>query len=136
LLEAFARRWDETVGDEIPGTAAIIGELQHAGQPVFGLTNFSAETWPRALERYPVLRRLDGVVVSGEEGVRKPDRPIFEILRTRFALVPGRALFVDDLGVNVEAAIALGYLGHVFTNARALRATLVNLGALADAGSA
>lgn len=132
LLEAFRARWDETIGDVIPGMTTLIDDVRSSGLPVYGLTNFSAETWPRTKARFPVLDRLDGFVVSGEEGIRKPDPRAFDIAAARFGLAPARTLFVDDLGVNVEAAVAAGFLGHVFTDAAALRATLVSLGAVGD----
>src|SRR5437763_1718817 len=85
------------LGDEISGTARIVDELRTAGVPVYGLTNFSAETFPVARRRFPVLDRLDGVVVSGAEGIAKPDPELFEVLLSRYRLVPARPVVAGDL---------------------------------------
>src|SRR5437763_6526126 len=116
------------LGDEISGTARIVDELRTAGVPVYGLTNFSAETFPVARRRFPVLGRLDGVVVSGEEGVAKPDREFFEVLVSRYRLVPSRTVFVDDNTGHVAAAARLGFDAIVFREPAALRTALVARG--------
>src|SRR5205823_12435270 len=109
LLEAFHERWPETLGDVIEGTAEVIDQLRKAGVPVYALSNWSAETFPIACERTPLRDWFDGVVISGEEGVTKPDPRIFEILCGRFGLEPWNTVFVDDNARNVDAAQAFGF---------------------------
>ena len=72
LIRAYVDRWDDMFAGQIEGSVALIDELAAAGVPQYGLTNWPAEMFPRARARFPVLGRLKGVVVSGEEGVAKP----------------------------------------------------------------
>ena len=130
LIAAYAARWDEMVPAAIPGTPKVLTDLQAAGVPCYGLTNFSAEKFPVARRRFGFLATLDGVVVSGEEGVCKPNPEIFRRLAQRFDLDPSRTLFIDDQPANVAAAEALGFRGHRFTSADRLRADLDVLGLL------
>lgn len=129
-LDRYVERFPSTLTGPVPGTTEIVDELLGAGMPVVGLTNWSAESFHHAVPAAPVIGRLDGVVVSGEEGLAKPDPAIFELTARRFALDPARTVFVDDSPANVRAAHALGYLAILFTDAGTLRRTLVELGAL------
>lgn len=108
----------------------MVDALRAAGVRVLGLTNWSAETFHHAVPAAPVIGRLEAVVVSGREGVAKPDPRIFRLLAERHGLDPARTVFADDSRANVEAAAALGYQAVLFTTAEALRAELVARGAL------
>jgi 2-haloacid dehalogenase len=132
LIHAYADRWEDMLVGEVPGTVEVLEELDVAGVRLFALTNWSRETFPTARERYPFLARFRGVVVSGEEGVVKPDPALFRVLEDRYGVEPARSLFVDDSATNVEAAVALGYPAERFTSAAALRARLVTEGVLTD----
>ena len=88
------------------------------------------ETFPLCVERFDFLRWFDGYVISGLEGVVKPDRKIFELLITRFDLVPSRTLFVDDSAVNVDAAIAAGLRAVQFVSPSELITHLQGFGLL------
>lgn len=123
LIHAWKRQ-DEMIAGEVPGTSALAARLQHAGVPLFLLTNMPAHVFAARRARYPVLQRFAGAVVSGEEGVLKPAPEIFAILRDRYALEPAATLVVDDLEVNVAGARAAGFLAHRFVDAPALAAHL------------
>jgi 2-haloacid dehalogenase len=129
-IEAFHARWTEMLGGEVAGSSAVLDELVERGVPVFALTNWSAETFPLARDRFPFLDRFGGIVVSGEEGTRKPHPEIFAILCERYALDPATTLFVDDSERNVRAAADQGFHAHRFTTAADLRAVLVGFGLL------
>ncbi|WP_232523037.1 MULTISPECIES: HAD family hydrolase [Nocardioides] len=110
---------------EVPGTAEVVRDLHAAGIPMVGLTNWSDELYyPYAAERFEVLRMLDDVVVSGEVKVAKPDPRAYLIAAERSGHPVGRLLFVDDRQDNVDAAVALGMDGVLFTDAAALRVAL------------
>ncbi|MEN8114920.1 MAG: HAD family phosphatase [Actinomycetota bacterium] len=131
LIEAWWTRWSEMLGGEVPGTLAIVEALARTGLPLYGLTNWSAETWPRGVERFPFLEELfDGIVVSGRERVAKPDPQVFEILNRRYGLDPAATAFVDDSPANIETADALGYATHRFTGAGLLRDWFSEIGLL------
>ena len=130
LLQAFNDRWIETLGAVSDETVRVVDELIARSVPVFGLTNWGAETYELARPRLTFLSRLSGVVVSGHEGVVKPDPAIFGILCDRYGIVPERSVFVDDSAANVAAAAELGFAAVRFTDAARLRADLVTLGVL------
>lgn len=105
----------------VPGTEAILRDLRAHGVRVVGLTNWSAETFHHAQQIYPeVLALFDDVVVSGAEGVAKPDPRIFEVLGRRLGHSVAGVLYVDDTVVNVAAARAAGMDAVLFTDAAAL----------------
>jgi 2-haloacid dehalogenase len=130
LIRAFHRRWPEMLAGEIPGTADVLAELRAAGVRLLALSNWSAETFPFARERFDFLGWFEGIVISGEVGVNKPERRIFEHLVGQFGIEPAAALFIDDSSANVDAASTLGFRTIRFTDATALRLELVRLGLL------
>jgi 2-haloacid dehalogenase len=132
LIEAFHLRWPEMLAGEIPGTVDVLTELRAAGIRLVALSNWSGEMFPFARARFDFLSWFEGIVISGEVGVNKPDRRIFEHLVERFGIEPAAALFVDDSPANIDAARALGFRAIQFTNATALRRELVRLGLLPD----
>jgi 2-haloacid dehalogenase len=130
LIEAFAARFDEMIIGAIPGSVEILAELGRAGVPRYALSNWSAETFPPQRNRFPFLGWFDGIVISGEEGVIKPDPRIFRILLDRYRIAPGEAVFIDDNPVNAAAAARLGFHGIRFRSPEILRTELVALGLL------
>ena len=135
LIDAYFSRFDEMMPGPIAGSVEILAELRDRGTPLYGLTNFSAETYPPAFERFEFLRWFDGILVSGEVGLIKPDPRIFELLIERFAIDPRRAVYIDDVETNVIAARPLGIHGIHFTTPAALRAELAELGLLSSRSS-
>jgi 2-haloacid dehalogenase len=127
LITAFGSRFDEMIPGTIEGTVAILAELERAGVPRYGLTNWSAETFPPLRQRFPFLSSFDGIVISGEEGVIKPDPRIFRILLDRYKIAPEEAVFIDDNPKNAEAAAALGIHGIHFRSPELLRHELQQL---------
>ena len=130
LIEAFHARWPEMLAGEIQGTVDVLAELRAAGLRLVALSNWSAELFPVARERFDFLTWFEGILISGEVGVNKPDRQIFEHLVERFGIEPATALFIDDSSANVATAAALGFRAVQFTDAAALRLELVQLGLL------
>ena len=133
LIEAFHRRWPEMLAGEIPGTVDVLADLRASGVRLVALSNWSAETFPLARERFEFLAWFEEIVLSGDVGVNKPDRRIFEHLAERFDIEPKATLFIDDSSANVDAAKSLGFRVVQFTDATALRLELVRLGLLPDA---
>ena len=129
-VAAYRQNFGRTLTGLVPGTGAVLAELQQAGVACAALTNWSAETFPVAQERFGLLRRFRGVLVSGAERLAKPDPAIFRLALERFDLDPAGCVFVDDSPANVEAATALGLTGLHFTGAGPFRADLERLGLL------
>lgn len=129
-IEAFYGRWEEMFGVEIRGSVCVLRELRERGYALHALTNYSAETFPLARRQYGFLEWFDEIVVSGEEGIVKPDREIYDMLVERTGLDPAASVFVDDREENVRAAEDLGFTGIVFRGAERLRGEMVRLGLL------
>lgn len=121
-IEMYSSRWEETLLGEIPGMAELIKELKaDARYRVFGLTNWSMETFPQARKRFPILQLIDNYVVSGDVKLIKPDPRIFQLILQRFDLKAEETIFTDDNPNNVAAAQALGIHGILFQGADELR---------------
>lgn len=131
LIAAWRPRFNETIPGPIPGMIEIVEELDAAGVPLFGITNFSGEFWPPFREREErVFGRFRDIVVSGDEKLIKPDPAIYALALDRFGLAPGEAVFVDDNAANVDAARDAGIQAVLFTDAAAFRAELARFGLL------
>ncbi len=107
-LRAFDTRWMETLGGAIEENVALLRRLKAAGRRVHALSNFAHEKFAQSAAVFPFLNEFDVAVISGREGVAKPDRRIFEILIERAGRPAAELLFVDDSIRNVEAARAIG----------------------------
>jgi 2-haloacid dehalogenase len=127
-IRAFRRHWIEMVPFAYADSVAIMTGLVEAGQDVTLLTNFAADTFVEARQRFPFLDLPRGVTVSGQIGLIKPDLAIYERHAKDFALVPQHTLFVDDSAANVEGSLAAGWQAIQFTGAAMLRADLLALG--------
>ena len=121
LIHAWKRQ-DDMIRGELAGTRAVVDRLHAAGVPLYLLTNMPGDVFEARRARFDVFSRFDGAVVSGVEGLLKPDPRIFELVLERFALDPTTTLFVDDALRNVEAAAAVGFVTHHFTDAATLEA--------------
>ena len=131
LISAWGERFGETISDPVAGVHEIVAELDARGVPLFAITNFSAEFWPPFRAREDAFfRRFQGIVVSGEEKLLKPDPALYYRALDRFGLRSAEALFVDDRRINVEGAEAVGMCGHLFTGADDLRRRLETEGLL------
>ena len=135
LIAAYPSRFPETMGGPVPGTVELLCELHAGGTRLLALTNWSAETYPHAVSTFDFLSLFEDVVVSGVEGVAKPDPAIFELLVERYRLDPSATVFVDDAPHNVDAAATAGLQALLFTGAVDLRRDLSRLGLLPGAGS-
>ena len=129
-IEAFWIRWEEMIEGPIDGTVEILRRLQARGVPLYALSNWSAQTWPFARDRFTFLELFKGLVISGFEGTMKPEEKIFRILLERHDIDPAAAVFVDDRVENVAVAERLGIRGVHFTGPAELSANLSRMGLL------
>jgi len=127
LIDAFYGRFDEMMAGPISGAVDILVGLHARGTSLYLLSNFSAETYPLACRRFDFLRLFHGIIVSGEVKAIKPDPRIYEILIDRYRIDPHRAVFIDDVAENVDAAKRFGIHGIQFIDPEALRAELAML---------
>jgi 2-haloacid dehalogenase len=124
LIWAWSKRSEEMIGGVDAGSVEILRTLKQTGLPCYALTNMEAETYPLRLERFAFLGWFDGTVVSGREGVAKPDPIIFLELLDRFGLRPETTLMIDDTKENLETASSLGIQTVLFRSSCQLRAEL------------
>tara|TARA_B100001057_G_C22842929_1_gene947814 strand:+ start:135 stop:752 length:618 start_codon:yes stop_codon:yes gene_type:complete len=108
-IRMYYGRWEEMLGDSISETVVILNKLlKKPDYRVAALTNWSAETFPVALERFEFLHRFEGIVVSGTEKTRKPFPEIYQLTLDRFGFKAQESLFIDDNLRNIEAASEMG----------------------------
>ena len=108
-IRMFYGRWDDMLGDQIQGTVDILKESSNdPNYKVVALTNWSHETFPKAIAKFSFLQWFEGILVSGEEKTRKPFPEIYELTLSKFNLKAGESLFIDDNLRNIEAARKLG----------------------------
>ena len=123
-IELYHTRWLDMLTGEMPGMREVLNELIARGTQIYGLTNWSMETFPIAREHFPILQMIDRYVVSGAEGYVKPDPRLFQVLLDRFGLKAEECIFIDDNPDNVAAARRMGFHGILFTGADSLRKEL------------
>jgi 2-haloacid dehalogenase len=124
LIEAYYGRWEEMLGEPIAGTVEITRELAAGGIRLLALSNWSAETFPIVRPRLAFLDDFDGVLLSGAEGLIKPDPAIYLLLAQRYGVNIDQTVFVDDAAKNVETASMLGFDSIRFESPAQLRMEL------------
>jgi 2-haloacid dehalogenase len=130
-IRAWYERWQESIGGAITGTVAILDEIrQQRKYKLYALTNWSAETFPWALDNFEFLHWFEGIVVSGREKTRKPFADIYDILIKRHVIEPKSALFIDDNVRNIHGAQVAGLQTIRFESPEQLRQELVEMGVL------
>lgn len=128
-IKAFYGRWVEMLGGAIEGTVDIFKELKASGKyQIYALTNWSAETFPIAQEKFDFLNWFDGIVVSGTERMKKPSPQFFQLLLDRYQLKADEVVFIDDNLRNVEAARKMGVESIQFTSPEDLKLALLDRG--------
>ena len=120
-IRAYYVRWQEMLGGYDEQCVAILKNLhQQQHCRLLALTNWSGETFHIAKTMYPFLNLFEGIVVSGDEKIKKPDPGIYEILIERYGIQPDMSIFVDDTKINTETAANLGFQTIHFLSANQL----------------
>lgn len=130
LIHILAERWLETLGVTYDANIAMIKELKGRGVPVFGLSNWGAETFERTRQKFPFFDLFDDRVISGEVKIAKPDPRIFTLLLERNKLDPQQCIFIDDNEDNCRTAHSLGITPVLYQNSKQVRGKLVERGLL------
>lgn len=125
LIKMFYGRWEEMLGDEIEETVAILKQLIDSKKyKIVALTNWSHETFPKALKKFEFLQWFEGIIVSGVEKTRKPFNDIYDLTLKRYNITSENSIFIDDNLRNVQAAESLGINGIHFKSASLLKKQL------------
>lgn len=130
-IRIYQTRWQEMIGGEIPGMFELLNRLHLSGVGMYGLTNWSRETFPPVRVRYArIFNLLRGYIVSGEECVVKPNPQIYQKVLSKYHLEAAETLFVDDSQKNVDGALAVGMQAVQYQNAAQLEAYLHEVGVI------
>jgi len=130
LIEAWDTGWNAMFSGYMPGMDGVIETLHARGVPQYALSNMPAEKWAAVLALYPAFGLFETAVISGQEGLVKPDPAIYALTAARIGTPPPETLFIDDRLDNIEAGARAGFAVHHFTGAPALKAELDRLGLL------
>jgi 2-haloacid dehalogenase len=128
MIMAWAERGEEMAAGQLDETVEVLREVKAAGLPCLALSNMEPSAFATRRTRFAFMDWFDGFVISGIEGVAKPDRRIFQVLLRRYRLEPAATVFIDDSPANVEAARGLGMTAVRYTSAGQLRDQLRSLG--------
>jgi len=124
-IRAWYDRWQETIPGPVHETVEILKHFKdNPTHRLYALTNWSAETFPWALNTFDFLHWFEGIVVSGIEKTRKPFPDFYQILFGRYYIDPSRALFIDDNIKNIEGGKAVGLNTIHFESPAQLKAAL------------
>jgi 2-haloacid dehalogenase len=127
---AYENRFEESISGPIWQTVSILKELKQAGYRLYGLSNWSMETFNPVRDTYEFFGWFDDIVLSGEVGLLKPDPAIFRLTLERIGLPASECLLIDDSAPNIWAAQELGFQTIRFESADRLRGELKQIGIL------
>ena len=94
----------------------ILRQLKDKKYECYVLSNWSAETFEGMTRDYPFLQLFDGLLISGEDKLIKPDQAIYQLAKKRFNLDPEETVFIDDKLENIEAAQKMNFKTVHLTN--------------------
>jgi 2-haloacid dehalogenase len=121
---SYRAHFDLSLLGPLEENVSVVRDLAAAGVPLYALTNWSTELFPRALDRFEFLSLFRDIVVSAHEGLAKPDPAVFDVLRRRIGRSLEECVFVDDSAANVATAAAAGMDAIHYTGTEPLRPVL------------
>jgi 2-haloacid dehalogenase len=135
LFQAYHDHWKDSIGVAYWGTVEIMKQLKQKGYPLYGLSNWSTETFPHTRAKYDFFDLLDDMVISGAVGHVKPEPEIYHILLAKVGRPAGECLFIDDSLPNIHQANTMGFVTIHFQSSEKLKMDLENLGILNSKGN-
>ena len=130
LIQAYYDHWEDSITGAITDTVDIVQLFKEKGFPLFCLSNWSAETFPRARRKYPFFDMFDDIILSGEVKLNKPDPAIFNLLLNKTGYSAPECILIDDAQPNIDTAKKLGFVAAHFTNPENLKTELQRLNLL------
>lgn len=130
LIQAYHDNWKDSIGNHLEGTVEIMKRLKKEGYRLYGLSNWSAETFPQMRDKFDFFKLLDEIVISGEVGMIKPEPEIFQHTLERIGEPADACLFIDDAPANVQQAQKMGFATIQFHSPEQLETELHKLGVL------
>jgi putative hydrolase of the HAD superfamily len=128
ILAWYSSHFADSLIGVVPGARQLVQDLKEAGIHVWGLSNWSDETFPIVWENYPILHEMEDKVISGYVDAVKPSPEIFHVALEQFGISAHSSVFIDDTPRNVVAARNVGIAGIIQTSPQKVRAELVRLG--------
>ncbi|MDR0573313.1 MAG: HAD family phosphatase [Tannerella sp.] len=125
-IRVFHKHWYESLGEENPESIALLTDLQQEGYRTYGLSNWSSETFPPTRKAHPFFNTFDGILLSSEVKVCKPDPAIYKILLEHYQLQAAESVFIDDRQENLDGATEAGIASILFQTAEQVRQELKN----------
>ncbi len=130
LIQTYYDRWEDSISGPIAGSVDILHRLKRKGYPLYGLSNWSSETYPRARRRYGFFDWFDDVLLSGTAKLNKPDPAIFELLLNKIGHLAPECVLIDDSQANIDTARKMGFVVIHFTSPEQLQTELQRLNLL------
>ena len=127
LIQAYQDNWQESIGKALSGTVELLRRLKKSGYPLYGLSNWSAETFPYVRKKFDFFQLFDDIVISGEVGSIKPEPEIFQIALEKIGRPASELLFIDDSLANIRQAKEMGFITVHFLSPGQLENELKNL---------
>jgi 2-haloacid dehalogenase len=122
---AFDTHFEEMLGELIAPTIEVLDLLFAKGIPLYALTNMPSEKASMVFSKSHVFSYFKDIIVSGDEGLVKPDPAIYNLTLRRLNLTAKEVFFTDDSKANIDMAHALGFKTHLFDKDDTLKAALV-----------
>ena len=126
MIQLFYDEWETMLKGDIPETVSLLHKFK-TKYKIYGLTNWSAETISIAYNRFPFFKEFDGIVVSGQEKMIKPNKRIYHLLLDRYNLKAENTVFIDDNINNIKAAEEIGLHAIHFESASQLKTRLTSM---------
>lgn len=128
IVEEIVTGWWKQPLSPMEGMGELVRELKAKGYGIYLLSN-AGTSLRTYFPRIPGAECFDGLLVSAEEKLLKPQHEIFEALFRRFGLSSESCFFVDDSPANVEGAKCCGMEGTIFRgDAARLRREMIAAG--------
>jgi 2-haloacid dehalogenase len=128
LIQAYHDHWKESIGISFTDTVEIMKELKQRKYPLYGLSNWSAETFPYAQEKFNFFSMLDDMVISGQVVFIKPEPQIYHLMLEKIGKPAQECLFIDDSLPNIQQAQKMGFETVHFESAEQLAGELSAMG--------
>ncbi len=116
----YANHWDKTIDSIDDKTIEIINNLISNNYKIYALSNWPAEKYYLLKEMLPILHKFDGVIISGNIGIKKPSPKIFDFIIDKYNIQPQCSIFIDDLDENILSAKKFGFNTHKYNNSENL----------------
>lgn len=130
LIRAYYDYWEDSIVGSIPGTVEILRELKEAGYSLYGLSNWSAETYPRVRHKYDFFNLFEQIILSGDVKLIKPDPAIFNLALQKIGCSARECLLIDDSEANIITGKQMGFTTILFSSSEQLRIELHQMNVL------